>query len=155
MRQLILAAAFAFVSACGFRPVYAGGETGAISVDTIPGRTGHALRKALLRDLAAGLPGVTEHASLDISLNETLTQLAFTPDGAASRSSVITQAAYTLSCGDDQTVTGEVRSEATFNVPDAPYGDISAQVAASERAAKELSRLIVEDLRIKLFQSVE
>ena len=150
MRQLILLTAFALLTACGFRPVHSTADSGTIKVETISGRSGHALRKALLVELAAGLPGVTQGATLDVNLNERLTQLAFQPDGAASRSSVVATARYTLRVGPDNTVTGSVRSESTFNVPTQPYGDISAQVSAADRTARDLSRLIIEDLRIKL-----
>ena len=155
MKQLLFLAAFgaiSVVSACGFRPVYATPSSGAISVQTIPGRSGHALRKALLHDLAAGLPGDMQGATLSVQLSESLTQLAFTTDGAASRSSVRARGSYVLSYNGGA-VSGFASSEATFNVPVSPYGDISAQVAASERAMNELSRVLVEDMRIKLSQA--
>ena len=49
---------FSAVTACGFTPLY-GGETAGnlVTVEEIEGRAGHALRKALLQNLAAGLPG--------------------------------------------------------------------------------------------------
>lgn len=149
MRQLIIIAALACLTACGFRPVYGAPSSGAIQVENIPGRSGHALRKALLRDLAAGLPGVEEGATLSVNAKERLSQLAFQSDGAASRSNVSVSARYVLNYG-DSSVSGSASSEAIFNVPPQSYGDIAAQVAASERAMEDLSRRIVEDLRIKL-----
>lgn len=152
MKQLLVIAAFSalsLVSACGFRPVYATPSGGAIAVDTIPGRSGHALRKALLRDLAAGLPGVMEGATLNVRLNEQLAQLAFTSDGAAARSSLRARATYVLSYG-GTAVSGATNTEATFNVPGAAYGDIAAQLAASDRAMENLSQNIVDNLRMNL-----
>lgn len=151
MRVFLAALTLASLTACGFRPVYAASEAtaGNIRVDDIPGRSGHALRKALLTDLAAGLPNVTETARLNIDLTDTLGQLAFRPDGAASRSNVVATAKYVLELN-DTAISGTIRSESAFNVPDAPYGDISAQTAAYDRAMRDLSRRIVQDLRLKL-----
>lgn len=154
MKQIALALALIMLTACGFQPVYApnGGALasgGAISVGPISGRAGHTLRKALLQELAIGLPGVETGASLNIVLHENLTRLAFRPDGAASRSSVRAYGDYTLAM-DDGVITGRVEAETNFNVPDAPYADIAAQSDASERAMRVLAKRIVDDLRLKL-----
>lgn len=150
MRPLLAALALACLASCGFRPVYAGaGAGGDVYVEDIPGRNGHALRKALLRDLSGGLPGASQGATLSVDLQERVFQLAFRPDGAASRSSVQATARYVLAL-EDTAISGTVETETSFNVPDAPYGDISAQVSASERAMGDLSRRMVQDLRLKL-----
>ncbi len=153
-RTLLLALGFGALGACGFQPVYAPSERAGLSasrieIDEIPGRSGYMLRQALMRELAPGLPGVREGASLNIKLTEQLNRLTFTPDGAASRSTVIARGSYVLAFGDTK-VSGDLDAETSFSVPDGPYGDISAQSSASDRAMGLLARRIADDLRLKL-----
>ena len=153
MKRLLIALAFG-LSACGFQPVYAPGGSaslaaGNISIEEIPGRSGYVLRRALQQELAAGLPNLQGPASLQIDLDEKLTRLAFKPDGAAARSSVEARSKYVLYM-DGTSIVGDSDVELSFAVPDAPYGDISAQTNASERAMRLLASRIVDDLRLKL-----
>jgi LPS-assembly lipoprotein len=153
MKRAILTICLMFVlAACGFQPVYAPqklADAEAVSVTEIAGRSGYMLRRALLEELRPGLPGISAPATLDVELEERLTRLIFQPDGAASRSSVIASGAYTLTIG-ERTVTGLVDAETSFAVPDAPYGDISAQTSASDRAMRLLAQKIADDIRLKL-----
>lgn len=141
------------LSGCGFYPMYAKrsslGERGGIEIAQIPGKPGHMLRRELLRDLYVGLPDISGDARLTIQLKERLALVAFREDGAASRSSVRANAVYTFEYSDQQ-ITGNLSTSSNFNVPDAPYADIAAQEAAYERAMMDLSRLIIDDLRLKL-----
>lgn len=141
------------VSACGFTPVHGAAtlseiDSGKIQISQISGRTGHELRKALQQELATGLPGIPEGAVLEIDLADRLSRLALRPDGAAARSDLRLQADYTL-IFEDERISGTVRAESSFNVPTESYGDISAQIAARERAAKLLAQRIATDLRLK------
>ena len=154
MRQFFAAFTFFLLTACGFQPVYAPSgnalaSAGNISVEPIPGRSGHILRRELLRELAVGLPNVPPGSSLNVTLDTNLTRLAFRPDGAAARSSLNATGRYVLAT-DEGAISGNVDSSIDFSVPDAPYGDISAQTSATDRAARELAKRIVEDLRLKL-----
>ncbi len=139
------------LSACGFTPVYsqAGLTQSPVEIATIPGRTGHALRRELTRELAAGLPGLASGAQMQVRLDETVGRLAFRPDGAASRSSITLTATYTLRT-EDHTVEGNAQAQSLYNVPDGPYGDVSAQIRATEDAARALAREIVLDLRLRV-----
>lgn len=153
LAALILAASGAGLSACGFQPVYAPvdgkfAEAGLIEVETISGRPGHMLRQALLQELALGVPGLAESVVLTVRLDDQLTRLAFQPDGAASRSSVLGTGAYALR-GETVSVTGAVDVETGFLVPDSPYGDIAAQTSASDRAMRMLAKRIADDIRLK------
>lgn len=153
MKRLLIALALV-LPACGFQPVYAPGGTASlaasnISVDEIPGRSGYVLRRALQQELAAGLPNLDGTATLHVDLNEKLTRLQFKPDGAASRSSYVAKGKYTLMT-DDGSIRGQVDSETNFAVPDAPYGDISAQTSAADRSMRQLASRIVDDLRLQL-----
>ncbi len=154
MKQiLIFFIATLMLASCGFYPMYAKhsgfGERGVVEIAAIPGKPGHMLRRELLRDLYVGLPDVTGDAKLTIQLNERLALVAFREDGAASRSSVRANAIYTFEYLDRE-ITGNLSTSSNFNVPDAPYADIAAQEAAYERAMMDLSRLIIDDLRLKL-----
>lgn len=150
---LLVAASGASVSACGFQPVYAPvdgkyADAGLIEVAAISGRPGHMLRQALLQELALGVPGLTEQVTLTVDLNDRLTRLAFQPDGAASRSSVLATGAYAMT-GETVSVTGSVDIETGFLVPDSPFGDIAAQTSASDRAMRMLAKRIADDIRLQ------
>jgi len=149
MKQLLIIFAVTALSACGFSPIYGNGAvSSSITVDDIPGRSGHELRKALIQELAAGLPNI-ETATLNVDLDEDLKRLALRPDAAAARSDVVATGKYVL-VYDDTTITGRVRTENSYNVPDAPYGDIAAQTAASKRGVRKLAAEIVDDIRLQL-----
>lgn len=141
------------LAACGFTPLYADGAGGAglVSIEKIEGRAGQTLRKNLVQQLAAGLPGLNGPADLTIVLDENLRYLALQPDQAATRTDIISEADYVLAM-DGRAISGKVRAEATFNVPTGPFANISAQIDASDRAAALLASRIVDDLRLKLAQ---
>ena len=72
MRQFFAALLLLSLAACGFQPVYAPGSSalaagGPITVEPIPGRSGYKLRRALQEELAIGLPGVTDPATLNVA----------------------------------------------------------------------------------------
>ena len=153
MRHLIAIAALSLIAACGFQPVYSSGfndgQAGNITVNKIDGRAGYELRRSLLQELAVGLPNVTEPAKLNVSLSESLSRLTFETDGAATRSSIVASGSYTLTYG-DKSLSGRQETEISFSVPDSPYGDIANQTGASTRAARQLGKMIADDLRLKL-----
>lgn len=154
MRQFFAALLLLSLAACGFQPVYAPGSSalaagGPITVEPIRGRSGYKLRRALQEELAIGLPGVTEPATLNVILKDNLTRLAFKPDGAASRSSISASGRYVLA-RDSGAVSGVVDAQTDFTVPTGPYGDIAAQTSAYDRTMRELAKRIVDDLRLQL-----
>ncbi len=150
---LILASLAAPLSGCGFQPVYAPvdgklADGGLVEVATIRGRAGHMLRQALLQELALGVPGLTEPVLVTVNLDDQLARLAFQPDGAASRSSVLATGNYAMT-GETVSVTGSVTVETGFLVPDSPFGDIAAQTSASDRAMRSLAKRIADDIRLQ------
>lgn len=155
MRKMLKTALPALVlvtASCGFQPVYGtglGASGGDVQVEMIDGRTGQALRKALLRETAAGIPGADGKSVLTVELDETIKRLGFRPDGAASRSSVNLRAKYLVDFPDDA-MSGKVESEVYFNVPNAPFGDVAAQNDAADRAARDLARKIADDIQLKI-----
>ena len=149
MRQFAIALLALTLSACGFTPLYAtNASTGNIQISQIDGRAGHALRKALLQELAPGLPGVEGPGRLEIELNERIGRLALQPDEAATRTDIIVRADYVFAYG-DTAISGRSSAETSFLVPDAPFSDITAQIDATDRAMLLLARRIADDLRIK------
>jgi LPS-assembly lipoprotein len=150
---LVLASLAVPLGACGFQPVYApvGGklaEAGLIKIEPIEGRAGHMLRQALMQELALGVPGLTEPVTLTIRLDNQLSRLAFQPDGAASRSSVLARGSYRLA-GETVSLDGSSDVETGFLVPDSPFGDIAAQTSASDRAMRLLAKRIADDIRLQ------
>ena len=85
---------------------------------------------------------------LTVKLDDQLSRLAFQPDGAASRSSVLARGIYTLQ-GESVSARGDVEVETGFLVPDSPYGDIAAQTSASDRAMRMLAKRIADDIRLQ------
>ena len=141
------------LAACGFQPVhssagFAGSGASQITIPEIDGRAGHTLRKALLQELAPGLPGI-ETGTLTITLEETLSRLAIRPDEAAARTDIIVRGRYVLDTG-EEAISGLADAESSFNVPISAFGDIAAQTSASDRAATLLAQRIADDLKLKL-----
>lgn len=152
-------AAFALVfaaaglTACGFTPVHSstlakGYSASKITVPEIQGRSGHELRKALVEELATGLPGI-ESGTLTVALTERLGRLAIRPDEAAARSDLIVTGRYVLDTGDDA-ISGVAAADTSFNVPVSAFGDIASQTAATEQVMILLAQRIADDLKLQL-----
>ena len=123
------------LAACGFTPVYGGGQgaafqnSGPITIAEIPGRTGHYLRNELARTIGHGVPGIAA-GNLEISLSQGVERLAFAPDQAASRSDYVGSATWTLKAPNGTVLaTGDVRERASFNFADAAYWTVAQLVA--------------------------
>lgn len=151
--------AFLLVSAlllagCGFRPLYANGDGGAlanngpIAVGEVPGRSGYRLRQSLIRELSAGIPSIEDGAVLSIDLNEGISRAALLPDGAVSRSFYEATGSYVLETSQGP-ISGRASASVPFAATSSPYTDVSAQTYAAERAMDELSRRIVSQLRLQ------
>ncbi len=153
LTSLIAGLALLGLAACGFQPVhsssgFAAAGASQINIPEIDGRAGHTLRKALLRELASGLPGI-EGGTLTVTLEENLGRLAIRPDEAAARTDIRVRGRYVLDTGEDA-ISGEADAESSFNVPISAFGDIAAQTSASDRAATLLAQRIADDLKLKL-----
>ena len=149
MKQFIIISLSLLLAACGFTPLYATDDgVGPVAIDRIDGRGGHALRKALVQRLAIGIPGIDVPATLEVDLVEELDRLALQADESAARTDVNVVARYVLSI-DGETIEGRVQAQASFQVPDRPFGDLPAQIDATDRAMSVLARRLVDDLRLK------
>ncbi len=166
IRAAFLALALLPLTACGFSPVYGGGQasTGPITINeiratatagTASGRTGHFLRQELVRSVGQGVPGFSA-GTLDIALRQAIERLAFAPDQAASRSDYVGVATWTLrGTGGAILGTGTVEERASFNFADAAYSDLAAQTAAQERLATLLARSIRAEMIIAAGKTVD
>ena len=154
MKHLIVSLfAVAALTACGFQPVHSAtgltnGSASNITIPEIPGRQGHALRRALLDELAAGLPGV-DTATLTVTIDERIGRLAIRPDEAAARTDIIATGRYVLDVG-ETAISGRQQADTSFNVPTSAFGDISAQNAARDQVMILLAQRIADDLKLKL-----
>ncbi|WP_084420783.1 hypothetical protein [Henriciella litoralis] len=155
IKHLLLAATVASLSACGFRPLYAGSsfngvvEGQNISIAEIPGRSGYMLRRNLLQELATGLPGLTEPATLTIMLDERLERAALVSDGGVSRSFLVASSRYALET-ENNVFSGEENVRVPYGQAPTSYSDVAAQISASESGMKELARRIAADLRLQV-----
>ncbi len=154
MRYLLAAIMMLGLAGCGFQPAYAPQTAGSVAaglieIEPIPGRAGYMLRRSLEQELSTGLPGVAEPVVLRVNLDDRLSRLSILADGAASRSTLVATGRYSLR-GEAVDVRGSVDVETGFVVPSGPFGDISAQTGAQDRAMRELAKRIADDLRLKL-----
>jgi LPS-assembly lipoprotein len=146
MRVLLFAAALA-VSACGLRPMYAGGGSGgaaaslrAIQVQPIPGRAGWLVHKALEQRLGGGDP----RFRLEVELDDNITGFGIRGDSAATRERRTLRARYRLI----ELATGAVVLDATAG-SDAGIDVVSSQyatVAAEQTALERLSEVIADQM---------
>jgi LPS-assembly lipoprotein len=156
IRILILACALA-LSACGLRPMYAGGGSGqvgsslrAIQVQPIPGRAGWLMHKALVQRL-----GETDgHAAayrLEVELDDNITGFGIRGDSAATRERRSLRARYRLV----ELASGAVVLDATAG-SDAGIDVVSSQyatVAAEQTALERLSDVVADQMvgRLAMF----
>lgn len=156
MRALI-ASLTLLVAACGFTPMYAPGGGGAgigpVHISTIEGRAGHVLRTELTRILAVDNAAGTPASQLEITLQETVSQLGIRLDESATRAELQLVANYVLTPATGQPVRGSVRTFVTYEIPTAAYGEIAAQDDARERAAETLAQRFRHELALRSAQA--
>ncbi len=156
MRIWILGLAL-MLSACGLRPMYAGGGSGAVAgslraiqVQAIPGRAGWLMHKALVQRL-----GATESSDaayrLEVELDDNITGFGIRGDSAATRERRTLRARYRLV----ELATGAVVLDATAG-SDAGIDVVSSQyatVAAEQTALERLSEVVADQMvgRLAMF----
>ena len=156
MRILLLAAALA-LSACGLRPMYAGGGPGevagslrAIQVQAIPGKAGWLMHKALVQRLGDN-EGADSRYRLEVELDDNITGFGIRGDSAATRERRTLRARYRLV----DLSTGAVVLDATAG-SDAGIDVVSSQyatVAAEQTALERLSEVVADQMvgRLAIF----
>ncbi len=156
MRTLLLAAALA-LSACGLRPMYADGGSGAVAgslrtiqVQAIPGRAGWLMHKALVQRLGEN-EGADSRYRLEVELDDNITGFGIRGDSAATRERRTLRARYRLV----DLATGAVVLDATAG-SDAGIDVVSSQyatVAAEQTALERLSDVVADQIvgRLAMF----
>ncbi len=156
MRILLLGAALA-LSACGLRPMYADGGSGAgagslrtIQVQAIPGRAGWRMHKALVQRLGEN-EGADSRYRLEVELDDNITGFGIRGDSAATRERRTLRARYRLV----ELATGAVVLDATAG-SDAGIDVVSSQyatVAAEQTALERLSDVVADQIvgRLAMF----
>ena len=149
MRILLLAAALA-LSACGLRPMYADGGSGAVAgslrtiqVQAIPGRAGWLMHKALVQRLGEN-EGADSRYRLEVELDDNITGFGIRGDSAATRERRTLRARYRLV----DLATGAVVLDATAG-SDAGIDVVSSQyatVAAEQTALERLSDVVADQM---------
>ena len=149
MRILLLAAALA-LSACGLRPMYADGGSGAVAgslrtiqVQAIPGRAGWLMHKALVQRLGEN-EGADSRYRLEVELDDNITGFGIRGDSAATRERRTLRARYRLV----DLATGAVVLDATAG-SDAGIDVVSSQyatVAAEQTALERLSEVVADQM---------
>lgn len=147
MRTLLALLALSALSACGLKPMYAGGSNAAVAqglaaidVPPIPGRDGWLIRNAL-RDRFGAAGEATPAYRLDVRLDDALEALGVLNDDTISRERRILRARYQLI----DLATGEILLDATagsdagIDVVSSEYATIAAEQTALENLSKEVA----------------
>ena len=149
MRLLVLACAL-MLSACGLKPMYAGGASGTVAqglagieVSPIEGKAGWLMRNALIDRLGAShaMNGKARYR-LDVRLDDRLEGLGLLSDDTIARERRTLRARYQLV----DTASGEVLLDATAG-SDAGIDVVSSEyatIAAEQTALANLSREVAD-----------
>lgn len=155
MRALILGLAL-LAGGCGFQPLYAPGNgavIGPVQIGMIEGKAGHVLRTELDRLLGVEANGAAP-ATLEITLQEDVSQLGLRRDESATRGEMRLTANYVLTpANGGQVMRGSVSALVNYDVPTAAFGEIAAQDDARERAAETLAQRFRAELALRMAQS--
>ena len=139
----------ALLTACGFQPLY-GERTGgvpvrqafnAISIAPIPNRVGQLVRNQLIDALTPlGQPRDPAYV-LAVTLIQTKEGVAFRSDEQATRFKVTMEAKFALREFDRGAIItqGSTRSVAAFNIVRSEFANITAEVDAQRRAARQVA----------------
>ena len=160
---MIRAAALALMlalGACGLRPMYAGGSSGAVAsslnaiqVAAIPERAGWLVRNALIDRLGGEVADPAYR--LDVELDDDLTAFGIRGDAAVTRERRTLRARYRLV----DLKTGEVVLDATagsdagIDIVSSEYATVAAEQTAQERLAGVVADQMVSRLALYMRNS--
>lgn len=151
----VLCAAVA-LSACGYRPLYgqnavstqAQADLASIYIAPIEDRAGQMLRSALSHRLSPKATNVKRLFTLDVTIEESIAELAVERDASATRGNLTLTAQYTLvrpSNGQIMT-SGSATTVSSYNILTSDFATFSAKNDARTRAIDDLA----ETLRLRL-----
>ncbi len=146
------------LAACGLRPMYGGGSTGAVatslrsvSIQSIPGRSGWLVRKELAQRLGEQV-GESRYR-LEVELDDDITGFGIRGDRAATRERRMLRARYRLVDLQSGGVVLDATagSDAGIDVVSSQYATVAAEQTALERLSAQIADQIVG--RVALFMS--
>ncbi len=149
----------AALSACGLRPIYAGGSQGvvaqglaAVEVSPIEGREGWLVRNALNDRLGQAGVNVTPRYRLDVLLDDQLEGLGLLTDDTIGRERFTLRARYQLTDLDSGAILVDATagSDAGIDVVSSEYATIAAEQRAMENLAEQVAERIVTSLSLAL-----
>ena len=158
-RSIALLPLALLLSACGLKPMYAGGGSGAvaqglsaINVAPIEGRGGWLVRNALVDRLGAGGASGAAQYRLDVRLDDRLEGLGLLSDDTIGRERRTLRARYQLV---DLTsgrivLDATAGSDAGIDVVSSEYATIAAENSALENLSRDVVDRIVTTLSLKL-----
>ena len=151
------------LAGCGLRPMYAGGERGAVaaglhsvSVQPIPGRAGWLVRKELTARLSQGNV-VTPRYRLEVELDDNITGFGIRGDRAATRERRTLRARYRLVdlASGLVVVDATAGSDAGIDVVSSQYATVAAEQTALERLSVVVADQIVGRLALFVNHGVQ
>ncbi len=155
----IVALAFALLlSACGLKPMYAGGATGAVAqgltgieVSTIEGKAGWLMRNALVDRLGAGQESGARYR-LDVRLDDKVEGLGLLSDDTVARERRTLRARYQLVdlASVEIVLDASAGSDAGIDVVSSEYATIAAENTALENLTRQVADRIVTRVALKL-----
>lgn len=112
-----------------------------VDVTRIPDRTGQQLRNELLDRMNPRGRGEVPRYRLNVTLSESIRQLAVRRDDTATLASLVISASYSLISIDDGEVilSGRLRSLNSFDISREDFATVSAERDARERATVDLA----------------
>ncbi len=158
-RRLLVLAAGASLSGCGFQPVYmptASGKAGvaqrelaAIQVDLIPDRPGQVLRQALQDRLEMGASVEAHHYDLSVGFSVSGEGIAILPDNNATRIRMIGGATWTLLAQDPARTklsSGYAKAVDGYNLFDSQYfaADLETEVVTRRLADALADQIVIQ-----------
>lgn len=154
MKKIFALTVIGLLAACGYTPVAAPAVTKAltgIEVANLPDRPGQQLRLLLIDRLHGG--GASPAAyRLEIGFTESQRDLGLQKDDTTTRGQLTLNADYKLVRISDgvEATKGHVRSTASYNILQSPYGSLVTQTDARDRALTELADSITRRLSAAL-----
>ncbi len=158
--SIIAVLALTGLTACGFRPLYAedkGGDSTAadmarVNISMMEDRIGQITRNVLVETLTPRGQTVRPEYTLDITLDESTSELGYTKDNEATIADYILSAQYQLSRISDSRIlrSGTLRARTTYNLVDSDFASLEAESAARSDAARNLARQLANQVAVGL-----
>lgn len=150
------------LAGCGLRPLYSGGESGAVAtalrqveVAPITGKSGYLMRAALIDRL--GAPGGTARYRLVVTLDDSIQGFGVRRDQAVTRERRTLRSRYQLvDAGTGETVLDATAgSDAGVDIVSSEYATVAAEDTAVERLAETIADQMVARIGLYVTRSAK